>query len=286
MNPVALATLLIGLVAAPAVADDATTLRTQTIPLKLARPLWVDGKETTVRPAIELVRIPPGKVTLKTDAGKDVTHEVKAVWVARYETRWDEYNVFWQGIDLTQKDHVAMISDETARRVRPPYHAPWGGYGEIGHPACSVRLRAAKAYCAWLCKHTGKTFRLPTEAEWEYACRAGGPPLRPDAKALDKLAWSRANAGGEPRPVGKKEPNAWGLHDMLGNVAEYVVRDPTDDKGLVAGGAWTSKAEDVHVAAREAETAAWTQNDPEDPPNPDWLEWTRHDIGFRVVMED
>jgi formylglycine-generating enzyme required for sulfatase activity len=126
--------------------------------------------------------------------------------------------------------------------------------------------------------------------------RAGGGPIRPDATALAKAAWFRGNAGDEPagrtdqehdkrHPVGKREPNPWGLYDMLGNVGEYVVRDPTDDKGLLAGGSYRDDAKDVHSAARERYAPDWAEKDPQDAKDADWLWYTYH-VGFRVVMED
>jgi formylglycine-generating enzyme required for sulfatase activity len=154
-----------------------------------------------------------------------------------------------------------------------------------GYPADCIHFQAALKYCAWLSIVTGKKFRLPTEAEWEYACRAGGPPLKPDRKALEKLAWFADNSGDKPHPVGKKQPNAWGLYDMLGNVGEYVIRDPKDDKGLIAGGSHEDEAEDVHSGAREPYSAAWQKNDPQLPKSRDWLMGV-HRIGFRVVMEE
>jgi formylglycine-generating enzyme required for sulfatase activity len=287
MKPLLLFAFTIG---TTALAEEPPTLKTQSIPLKLARPLYDHKKKTDLpAPVIDLVQLPAGKITLRDDAGKETTHEIKPIWIAKYETRWDEYEVFSSARDLSENERKVGENDQKAwraTRVVPSYRPPWGNNGRFGHPACSIRFQAANKYCAWLSKHTGKRFRLPTEAEWEYACRAGGPPLRPDRNALDKVAWFQTNADDKNHPVGKKQPNTWGLYDMLGNVHEYIIRDPKDDKGLVAGGAWTSKLEDVHSGARQPETRAWTSNDPQDPPNQDWLEWTRHDIGFRVVMED
>ncbi len=87
----------------------------------------------------------------------------------------------------------------------------------------------------FLCDDTKNGFRLPTEAEWEYACRAGGTGETGD---LDRMAWYAGNSGGKTHPVGEKEPNAWGLYDMRGNVAERC------NDGLLHGGDWESTAED------------------------------------------
>jgi formylglycine-generating enzyme required for sulfatase activity len=155
-----------------------------------------------------------------------------------------------------------------------------------GYPANCIHFQAAVKYCAWLSKLTGRKFRLPTEAEWEYACRAGGPRAKPDAKALADLAWFAGNSADEPHPVGEKRPNAWGLYDMLGNVGEYVVRDPNDDKGLAAGGSFEDEAKDVNSGAREPYSPAWGKNDPFDPKSTNWFLYDVHHLGFRVVMDE
>jgi formylglycine-generating enzyme required for sulfatase activity len=276
----------------PSLADDPPKLKTQSITLKLASldaPVVNEQKLKDYAPKIELIQIPPGQITLKNEDGKEVTQEIKPIWIAKYEARWDEYEVFWPGFDLTRKERDAQRQDWKvwrATRVGSPYFPPWGEGGPVETPACCIHFQAARKYCAWLSKHTGKKFRLPTEAEWEYACRAGGPSLQPDPKTLDKFAWFKDNADGKNHSVGRKQPNAWGLYDMLGNVAEYVIRDSKDDKGLVAGGAWTSEAKDVHRGAREAYRPDWQKNDPQDPKSTDWTDYDRYDLGFRVVMED
>jgi hypothetical protein len=137
-------------------------------------------------------------------------------------------------------------------------------------------------------RSAGRTYRLPTEAEWEYACRAGTTTkwsFGDDPSALGRYAWFAGNGGGTTHPVGQKKPNAWGLYDMLGNVAEWVSDwhkgdyyrvsprlDPagpaTSDSGEVRGGSF----QDAPCRCRSA-FRPWSRA------------WTHfHEGGFRVAM--
>src|SRR5207237_1435675 len=89
------------------------------------------------------------------------------------------------------------------------------------HPVVTVTWNNAVDFCNWLSKQEGKQYRLPTEAEWEYSCRAGKAGTRycygDQDWDLVRYAWHGANSGRKTHPVGKLEPNAWGLYDMHGN---------------------------------------------------------------------
>jgi formylglycine-generating enzyme required for sulfatase activity len=266
-------------------AATAPALKTQTVKIKLNHPDGTLGLGGPSDRAIQLVQLPPGKITLAGPDGKPVEHVIQSIWMSRYETRWDEYNVFWLGLDLD----FATIQRHKWRdsRVPIPYSNPFGE-DAAGYPADCIHFKAARKYCTWLSKVTGKKFRLPTEAEWEYACRAGGSPIQPmSEKQLDAVAWYAGNSNDKPHPVGKKKPNAWSLYDMLGNVGEYVIRDPKDDQGLLAGGSYQDQAKDVHSGAREPYSPDWQKNDPQDPKDQNWLDYdSTHHVGFRVVMEE
>jgi formylglycine-generating enzyme required for sulfatase activity len=231
-----------------------------------------------------LVRLPPGTITLKDKHGKPVEHQIKPIWIGQHEVTWDEYEVFYLLLDVPPRGRREAQVEAERNQSRPsrPYAPPDRGWGRGTRPAGSMQYLCAKAYCDWLSSITGHRYRLPTEAEWEYACRAGDvrPALpRPE---LDAAAWHFGNADDQTRPVGERRPNAWGLHDMLGNVAEWVTRP--GDQPAVAGGSFQDDAEDVHPAAREPYHPRWQRNDPQIPKSL-WLSDGPH-VGFRVVRED
>jgi formylglycine-generating enzyme required for sulfatase activity len=116
------------------------------------------------------------------------------------------------------------------------------------HPVADVSWNDAKSFCLWLSSKEGKTYRLPSEAQWEYACRAGNTTryaFGDDESALGQYAWYEGNSGDTTHPVGEKRPNAFGLYDMHGNVcqwcadwydANYYEKPATDDpEGPPAG---------------------------------------------------
>jgi formylglycine-generating enzyme required for sulfatase activity len=156
----------------------------------------------------------------------------------------------------------------------------WRGPGEwterLDYPVGGLTQDGAQQFCEWLSARTGRTYRLPTEAEWEYAARAGTRTryfFGDDVKRLSEYAWFGEKVEGGAHPVGRKKPNPWGLYDMYGNVAEWtldgwspdykpfggggkVAVDPwvarKDDEGfgVVRGGSWADKAERLRSAAR------------------------------------
>jgi formylglycine-generating enzyme required for sulfatase activity len=138
----------------------------------------------------------------------------------------------------------------------------------------------AQKYVTWLSKKTGKKYRLPTSGEWEYAAKAGGDGK--PAKLAD-VAWTANNSDEMTHPVGKKQPNAWGLFDTLGNVAEWVTMP--DGSGAVAGGSYIDEPADISVSQRQPHDPAWQRDDPQDPKGKSWLSNGAH-VGIRVVRED
>ena len=232
-----------------------------------------------------LVQLPAGKITLKDKDGKDKEFEIKPISIGRNEVTWDEYEVFYLALDLPEIERSGVKSDRLVVRARPsvPYEPPDRNWGHDGWPAGSIWDREAKRYCEWLSTVTKHKYRLPTEAEWEYACRAGGPPVKPEKKDLKEMAWYADNSDQQTMHVGKKKANAWGLYDMLGNVGEWVTL--MDGTTALAGGSFQDEAEDVHSGRREPYTPKWQTKDPQDPKGKSWLSTAPH-AGFRLVRED
>ena len=127
------------------------------------------------------------------------------------------------------------------------------GYARDEHePVLNVSWNDAMAFCAWLSRQEGAHYRLPSEAEWEYACRAGNTNTYfwgSAAERLPEFAWSGENSGGRPHQVGQLRPNAWGLYDMLGNAYEYCADGWSTNIPVALGQARATQFTDPLVAA-------------------------------------
>jgi formylglycine-generating enzyme required for sulfatase activity len=219
-----------------------------------------------------------------------------------HEVTWDEYRLFMfqtqTGKTPTKDSLVDAISGPTR-----PYVEMSFGMGINGFPAISMTQHAANKYAEWLSAKTGEYYRLPTEAEWEYGCRAGGPAAIPAAQ-LGDYAWFITNSptttfsGGTYHAIGTKKPNAWGLYDMLGNVMEWTldqyqayanaeaenpwVRSTTSYPHAVRGGSWHDEAAQVSCTVRVASQSAWKMLDPQLPKSV-WYMTNAQWLGFRLV---
>ncbi len=223
-------------------------------------------------------------------------------WMGAFEVTRDEFDVFYK--DETTSENSAV---DAVTRPSPQYIDFSLGMGkEGGYPINSLSQFAALMYCRWLYNKTGIFYRLPTEAEWEYACRAGSKTVYyfgNDEKQLDTYAWYKNNSGNKFQKVGLKLPNAWGLYDMLGNVCEWTL-DHYDEKRLlnmpdnadnpmapadkarypkaIRGGSFADGAAGLRVSARVKSDPAWNRRDPQIPKSKWWLTdapW----VGFRIM---
>jgi formylglycine-generating enzyme required for sulfatase activity len=175
------------------------------------------------------------------------------------------------------------------------------GMGINGFPAISMTQHAANKYAEWLSAKTGEYYRLPTEAEWEYACRAGATTpysFGSDPAQLGEYAWFSGNSSGKYQKVATKKPNAWGLFDMMGNVMEWTldayapykpgpetdpyVRPTAPYPIAVRGGSWNDPASALTCSARVASDPSWKQQDPQLPKSI-WYETDAQWLGFRLV---
>jgi len=230
----------------------------------------------------DVVQLPGGKVTIKDKDGNAKEVAVKPFAIGKTEVTWDEYDIYWQRMDLSPEQRASGFDAEN--RPSKPYSAPDRGWGHAGFPAGSIHPLEAQKYVKWLSKVTNKKYRLPTEAEWQYAATGGGADKDVSDKAKVKdQAWFINNSDDTTHDVGKKKPNAWGLFDMLGNVCEWVVKE--DGTLIAAGGSYMDEAADVSPEARAPFVPDWQRDDPQDPKGKSWLSNGAH-VGIRVVRED
>ena len=237
--------------------------------------------------------------------------EVDSFWMAKYETTWDLYNLFTsRNLDEFQptfnSENEVNIDIDVVSGATTPYVEMSFGMGTDGFPAISMTQLAAKKFCQWLSAITGNFYRLPTEAEWEYACRAGSEEaysFGDDPKELNKYAWFKDNSSNKYHKVGQKLPNNWGLHDMHGNVSEwtldayntttYLKASQSISKNpivkpiklyprVVRGGSWKSSYYRLRSASRQASSKQWKKQDPQIPRSK-WWHTDAQFVGFRVV---
>ncbi len=233
------------------------------------------AKEVVNAVGMKFVLVPAGKFTRgspATEAGRHADETAREAEVAK---------PFYLGAhEVTQEQY------EKVTGANPSHFAPKGdkadkvaGADTKRFPAEGVSWDAAVAFCARLTelpeeKAAGRKYRLPTEAEWEYACRAGAATAYhsgDDPKPLGDHAWFSGNSEGRPHEVGSKKPNAWGLYDLHGNVREWCADwyDESARSGRVLrGGGWVFKAADCRSAARGRRDPGYRDDT----------------IGFRVVL--
>lgn len=197
-----------------------------------------------------------------------------ALWIGRTEVTWDLYDAF--ALSRPDSTEPRPAADAVARPTRP-YGAPDYGWGHAGFPVISIAYSAAEAFCTWLSARTGKRYRLPTESEWERAASAAAA-----GKAVTDLAWHSGNAGATTHAVGRKPPDALGLHDLFGNAAEWVT--VSSGRPAVRGGSFRDAASAVGPSARAAQDDTWNERDPQIPQSRWWMSDAPF-VGFRIVRE-
>ncbi len=236
----------------------------------------------------EMLPIPAGEFAM---SGRRV--KLDEFWMSQHEVTWDEYRLF-----MFPKDPRDDLVDAVSRPTRPYVEMSFG-MGLNGFPAISMTHHAANKYAQWLSARTGHFYRLPTEAEWEYACRAGTAQGVSGAQ-LAESAWFADNSSDKYQKVAGKKPNAWGLHDMQGNVMEWTLDAyahlPSTPALLVnpwtpatkpyphavRGGGWMSDTAQCLCTSRVGSDPSWKMQDPQLPKSI-WYLTDAQWLGMRLV---
>jgi len=262
-------------------------------------PVTYDQKINSV--SFKMVAVPSGKFTLgstgapaESDEAPTKEIELSPFWIAEHEVTFAEWDQYFHDKSLPQSKNIDGIT-----RATPQYiDLTWGMGRDPNHPVNSMSQQAAMMYCKWLYSKTGFFFRLPPEAEWEYACKANNKV--PEGAALGAYAYFQDNSDAEFQHVKEKKPNAWGLYDMLGNLSEWTIdqydpayynviqsKDPITTPGpryprTVRGGSFQDAPNQLRCSNRIPSEANWNQRDPQIPKSRWWLTDAMF-VGFRVV---
>ena len=262
---------------------------------------------TTV--SFKMVPIPAGSFKMgspenqkghRADEGPATEVKLSAFWMEEHEVTYDEYVLF-----LDEGRDTGPLPDGVTR-PSPPYIDFTLGMGKTGgFPANSMTQYAALMYCKWLYNKTGIFYRLPSEAEWEYACRAGSEKLYSfgdNEKDLKDYGWYAGNSGNKYHQVKQLKPNAWGLYDVYGNVAEWtldqyqedyfdkiktnnmdpVIQPKTKYPSTLKGGHFRDEGNELRSASRLASSRKWNARDPQIPKSKWWIADAPF-VGFRIV---
>ncbi len=254
---------------------------------------------------------PASEAERQDNEGPQHKVRVEPFWMGRHEVTWDEFELFMYSDEerkfrdtIKTDPAIDKISDAVTRPTRPYVEMSFG-MGRYGFPAIAMTQHGANKYCQWLSAKTGHFYRLPTDAEWEYACRAGTTTayyFGDDPAQLSQFGWFEDNADFKYQKVGRKKPNAWGLHDMHGNVWEWCLDQYTPDHSMwkdpvvvspwnratqpyphvARGGSYDDMASRLRSASRRGSDRLWKMQDPQLPKSVWWLSdapW----VGFRLV---
>jgi formylglycine-generating enzyme required for sulfatase activity len=243
--------------------------------------------------SFRMMPVPGGKFqmgsTLRADEQPVHERSIKPFFMMEKETAWELYRLFMFATLAEEKPGEDQVLDAVSRPTKPYVEMSFG-MGVDGYPAISMTHHAANKFAQWVSAKTGRFYRLPTEAEWEYACKTGKTEEQPVEEAGVFGAQQYA-------PVGSKKPNALGLFDMLGNVMEWTldqykadayaapqdwVKSETPYPHVARGGSWQDKKEDLRCSVRVASDPSWKQQDP-NLPKSIWYHTDALGLGIRLV---
>ena len=235
----------------------------------------------------------------RSDEGPQKQVTVSPFWMAAYEVTHDQFGVFFKDESVSQGSKVDAVTRPTAQYI----DLSWNMGKDGGFPVNSMSQDGALMFCRWLYEKTGIFYRLPTEAEWEYACRAGTTTtyfFGNDGSQLGSYAWHKGNSKNKYQKVGQKKPNPWGLYDMLGNVSEWTL-DQYSDKYFdtasasdprimpanryprsIRGGSYADDGAAMRSGARQHSEPEWNKRDPQIPKSRWWLTDGMF-VGFRII---
>ncbi len=263
---------------------------------------------------------PPGEADRRDDEGPQIEVIVDPMWVAKTEISWAHYKEFMalyrafkefeaDGIRVVNQSNMVDAITAPTELYEPDITYEYGEEPE--QPAVTMTQYAAKHFTKWISRLTGQQYRLPTEAEWEYAARGGTSTAYSwgdDPAGADEHAWYIDNNDQILPNVGTKKPNPFGLHDMHGGVAEWTVNQYTPDgygrfgakqpinavevvvwpevssPCVSRGGSWEMEVDRVRSASRLASNdEQWKESDPNFPKSPWWFtDDPARGVGFRV----
>ena len=263
----------------------------------------------------------------RVDEGPVREVAVDSFWMAEIEVTWDEYLAFFNATGSQGRKEAEETNEETdgISGATPPWGAPDQGWGKDKRPAITMSHHAAQTYCKWLSQVTGRKYRLPTEAEWEYAARGGtqnpyffeGSPKNferdgiwnklfgPDTAVINSYIIYEENSPNKTQEPFMVKPNPYGLKNMLGNVAEFcldyydpqvyskypngVVINPRGPRNgsehVVRGGSFKSSAKDVRLARRDFTKTKEWLITDPQIPKSIWWYSDVKNVGFRVICE-
>lgn len=270
---------------------------------------------------IELVGIPGGEFLMGSpeteknrleDEGPVHSVKLDPFWMSKHEITWELYQLFLQrpidDVENPNKAQEVTIKVDAVSGATIPYVDMSLGMGKgEGLPVGNITPLAASKFCKWLSAKTGHFYRLPTEAEWEYAARAGTQTayhFGNDPSKLGEYAWYYENSEKHYHKVGLKKPNPWGLYDMYGNVAEWTLdqylpdaykdREGTTTNPYeiateeyprsVRGGSYYDDAQYLRSASRFGSKERWRMRDPQFPKSI-WWNTDAPFVGFRIVRD-
>lgn len=323
----------------PAVKTDNKEVYTEATPVTEFKNFTEKIPTTSV--SFNMIAIPGGTFQMgspedepfrKENEGPVRNVTISPFFMGEIEVTWDMYWAFYAQTmsegriapDVIRANNATDPEVDAISGPTPPFGFPDQGWGGIDRPAITMTHYAAEIFCQWLSKRTGKHYRLPTEAEWEYAARGGtqtpyffeGNPKKfsdqgfirkffdADTAVINSFVAYAKNSNSKSMEPSKISPNPFGLKNMLGNVMEYcsdwyaddayaqTPTDVTDPKGpesgtehVVRGGDFTNDAADVRCASRAAsQHDNWLKTDPQQPKSIWWYSDTKS-VGFRVVCD-